>query len=248
MTSTPSRSSYSRLLMLVTGLGGLLYGIDIGVIDPALGYLNQSVQLTEQQLSYVVAAVLAGSILGSVIAGVLADWLGRKPMMIASGLLFVGSVAIIFVSQSFEPLIIGRLLQGLSGGVIAVVVPLYLAECLPSDVRGSGTAVFQFMLTVGIVLAAFVGNYYIGHAEDAIRAAGADKALVLAAADHAWRGMFLTVIYPGALFLLGAFFLTESPRWLARRGDDTAARNALLKMRTPAECGHELREIRDSLA
>lgn len=248
MTSQLTGRTYTSFLMAVTGLGGLLYGIDIGVIDPALAYLNQSVRLSEQQLSYVVAAVLGGSILGSVIAGVLADWLGRKAMMIISGVMFVGSVAIIYASQSFEPLIVGRLLQGMSGGVIAVVVPLYLAECLPSNIRGSGTAVFQFMLTVGIVLAAFVGSYYIGNAEEAIRLAGTDKVQVLAAADHAWRGMFLTVIYPGALFLLGACFISESPRWLCRRGNDTAARNALLRMRSPAECGYELREIRDSLA
>ena len=53
-------------------------------------------------------------------------------------LLFVGSVTVIYLSQSFVPLLLGRLLQGLSGGVIAVVVPLYLAECLPADRRGLG--------------------------------------------------------------------------------------------------------------
>jgi SP family myo-inositol transporter-like MFS transporter 13 len=243
-----SNSAYNRFILAVTGLGGLLYGIDIGVIDPALTYLNQSIQLSEQQLSSVVAAVLAGSILGSVVAGMLADWLGRRVMMIVSGLMFVASVAIIYLSQSFGPLILGRLLQGTSGGVIAVVVPLYLAECLPANLRGRGVASFQFMLTLGIVLAAFVGNYYIGHAEQAILAAGGDHALVLAAADHAWRGMFLTVVYPGVLFLLGTCFVTESPRWLVRHGKREQARAALLRMRTPAECEAELAEISDSLA
>jgi sugar porter (SP) family MFS transporter len=243
-----SSKTYNRFLLLVAGLGGLLYGIDIGVIDPALPYLNRSVQLSEQQLSYVVAAVLAGSILGSVVAGVFADWLGRKLMMVVSGLMFVGSVAIIFASQSFEPLIVGRLLQGMSGGVIAVVVPLYLAECLPSNTRGQGTAVFQFMLTLGIVLAAFVGGYYISNAEQAIQLAGTDKSLILGAADHAWRGMFLTVIYPGVLFLLGTLFVPESPRWLVRHGKHAQARTALLRMRDERECALELKEIGDSLA
>lgn len=243
-----SYTSYNRLLLFISGVGGLLYGIDIGVIDPALSYLNQSVQLTEQQLSFVVAAVLAGSILGSVVAGLLADWLGRRIMMIVSGLMFVGSVAIIIASQSFQPLMIGRLLQGMSGGVIAVVVPLYLAECLPSNVRGRGTAVFQFMLTVGIVLAAFVGAYYIDHAEQSIRLAGVDQALVVKAADHAWRSMFLTVIYPGVLFLLGTLFLSESPRWLIRHGKNEAARKALSRMRSAADSATEFKDISDSLA
>lgn len=243
-----SNKPHNRFLLAIAGMGGLLYGIDIGVIDPALHYLNQSIRLSEAQLSTVVAAVLAGSILGSVVAGVLADWLGRKRMMIVSGVMFVASVAIIYVSQSFQPLLLGRLLQGMSGGVIAVVVPLYLAECLPSNTRGRGAAVFQFMLTLGIVLAAFVGSYYVGNAEQAIALAGSDQVQVVAAADHAWRSMFLAVVYPGVLFLLGTVFVPESPRWLVRRGRVEQARKVLSKMRSSAESGVELAEINAALA
>ena len=235
-------------LLFIAGMGGLLYGIDIGVIDPALPYLNKAIRLTEQETSYIVAAVLAGSLLGSVIAGFLADWLGRKKMMIVSAMMFVASVAIIFSSQSYVPLMLGRLLQGMSGGVIAVVVPLYLAESLVARKRGSGTAIFQFMLTFGIVLAAFVGRYFIGNAEAATEAAGSNQEAILQAADHAWRGMFLTVVYPGLVFLVGSFMVSESPRWLFRRGKADAARAALLKSRTPDEAELEMKEMADSLA
>ncbi|MEN9362582.1 MAG: hypothetical protein RL095_4117 [Verrucomicrobiota bacterium] len=243
-----SPSNYNKFLLLVAGLGGLLYGIDIGVIDPALPYLNQSVQLSEQQSSYVVAAVLAGSLMGSILGGFLADWLGRKLMMIFSGLLFVGSVGVIFTSQGFEALIVGRVLQGLSGGVIAVVVPLFLAESLPAQSRGRGTAIFQFALTFGIVLAAFVGGYFIGNAERAIEAAGSNSQEILGAADYAWRNMFLAVVYPGVLFLLGSFLISESPRWLFRRGRTEAARAALLRLGSPEQCEIEMKEMADSLA
>jgi sugar porter (SP) family MFS transporter len=243
-----SKANYNRFLLLVAGLGGLLYGIDIGVIDPALPYLNQAIKLTEQQTSYIVAAVLGGSLFGSVIAGLFADWLGRKKMMIISGLMFVASVAIIFTSQTFVPLMAGRLLQGLSGGVIAVVVPLYLAESLAARSRGAGTAIFQFLLTFGIVLAAFVGRYFIGNAEAAIEAAGSNQTAILAAADQAWRSMFSTVMYPGLLFLLGAFVISESPRWLLRRGKTEAARSSLLRSRPNEEAEVEMKEIADSLA
>lgn len=239
---------YNQFVLAVTGLGGLLYGIDIGVIDPALPYLNRSTRLSEQQMSLVVAAVLAGSIFGSVIAGALADWLGRKKMMIVSGLLFVASVAIIYASRSYLPLITGRLLQGLSGGVIAVVVPLYLAETLPPALRGRGVAVFQFMLTVGIVVAAFVGAYFVGNAEHAIALAGGDEVQVSAAADQAWRGMFLAVMYPGILFLVGAFFVAESPRWLVRRGQRDAAQRVLQRMRPASDCEAEWESITASIA
>lgn len=247
MTPASGTKPKAMFLLLISGLGGLLYGVDIGVIDPALTYLNRSIQLSERALSAVVAAVLAGSIIGSVVAGLLADWLGRKRMMIGSGLIFVASVAIIFASQSFLPLLLGRLLQGASGGIIAVVAPLYLAECLPSRIRGRGAAVFQFMLTIGIVLAALVGSYYTSGAEKAIEAAGADTARVIAAADHAWRGMFLTVAYPGLVFLLGTLFLPESPRWLVRKGRTGDALRSLQSMRADSECEGELNEIRAAL-
>ena len=235
-------------LTAICGLGGLLYGIDIGIIDPALPYLHRATSLTEGQLSLVVAAVMGGSILGSVVAGMLADWLGRRPMMVVSALLFVGSVTLIYLSQSFVPLLLGRLLQGLSGGVIAVVVPLYLAECLPASQRGRGLALFQFALTAGIVIAAFIGHHYLSNAELAIQAAGSDVGAVARAADTAWRSMFLAVLYPGALFLLGCFFVIESPRWLMLRGRSDQARAVLARLRPQEQCEREVAEIGAALA
>ncbi|CAN7325143.1 MFS transporter [Massilia sp. LjRoot122] len=234
-------------LTAISGMGGLLYGIDIGIIDPALPYLHRATSLSEAQLSLVVAAVMGGSILGSVVAGMLADWLGRRPMMVVSALLFVGGVTLIYLSQSFIPLLLGRLVQGLSGGVIAVVVPLYLAECLPASQRGRGLALFQFALTAGIVLAAFIGNHYLGNAELAIQAAGSDAAASAAAADRAWRSMFLAVLYPGSLFLLGCLFVNESPRWLIRRGRRAQAASVLARLRPAAQCEAEVAEIEAAL-
>ncbi|OON62729.1 hypothetical protein B0920_04635 [Massilia sp. KIM] len=248
MSTHTQQRMHLLFLTAVCGLGGLLYGIDIGIIDPALPYLHRATSLSEAQLSLVVAAVMGGSILGSVVAGMLADWLGRRPMMVVSALLFVGSVAVIYLSQSFVPLMLGRLLQGLSGGVIAVVVPLYMAECLPADQRGRGLALFQFALTAGIVLAAFIGNHYLGNAELAIQAAGNDAVAVAAAADRAWRSMFLAVLYPGSLFLLGCLFVAESPRWLMRRGRDSQAAAVLAKLRPADQSQAELAEIRAALA
>ena len=250
MTTPPetSKSGYNRLLLLVSGLGGLLYGIDIGIIDPALGYLGKTISMTEENKSVIVAAVLGGSMFASVIAGFFADLLGRKLMMLISAVMFVASVAIIFTSQSYVPLLLGRILQGMSGGVIAVVVPLYLAECLKADARGKGTSIFQFMLTFGIVVAAFIGDHYTKNAEAAITLANGNEDAIVTAANHAWRGMFLSVIYPGILFLIGGFFLSESPRWLYRKGRKQQAREAMLRSRTLAETDFELAELETSLA
>lgn len=119
-----------RFLLFIAGLGGLLYGIDVGIIAGALPYLEATSGLNAGQLSAIVAAVLLGSVISTLFAGLLADWLGRKKLMIFSGLLFVLSIPAIALAQGFTPLILGRLLQGISAGLIGVVVPLYLAECL----------------------------------------------------------------------------------------------------------------------
>lgn len=238
-----NRIHYGRFLLLISGLGGLLYGIDVGIIAAALLYLGKTIDLTVAQTSAIVAAVLGGGVISSLAGGLLADLYGRKRMMIFSGLTFLGSVGIIVLSQSFLPLLLGRLLQGMSGGIMGVVIPLYLAECLSAANRGRGTAIFQFMLTLGIVVAAFTGLFYTHRAESAIAAAHGSATLIRAAQNHAWRGMFFSILYPGILFTVGSFYLSESPRWLARKGRMNAARAALLRTTSPDEVEIEMREM-----
>ena len=230
-----SPTAYGVFLTIVAGFGGLLYGVDIGVIAAALLYLGKTVSLTLAQTSAIVAAVLAGSMVSSLIAGLLADWLGRKRIMVASSVMFVVSVGLIVLSQGFKLLLVGRLLQGMSGGVIAVVIPLYLAECLGAKIRGRGTAVFQLLLTFGIVVASVAGLLYTRAAEAAITAAAGNHALISAAESHAWRGMFLVTIYPGLFFFVGTLLLVESPRWLFRMGRIDEAKAALERLVPPKE-------------
>jgi len=200
-------------VILVAGLGGLLYGVDIGVIAAALPYISDTVHMTLAQTSLVVAAVLAGSSISSVAAGVLADRIGRKGAVVTAAVMFVGSIIAIGMSHAYIPLLIGRLAQGMSGGIIAVVVPLYLAEELTAERRGRGTAIFQFSLTFGIVVAAVVGTYYTRHVEQLMVASIGQPAAALIAEDHAWRSMFFALLYPGGTFLLMSVFLRESRYW-----------------------------------
>jgi SP family myo-inositol transporter-like MFS transporter 13 len=235
---------YSRFLLLVAGLGGLLYGIDVGIIGGALPYLEATSHLTPAQLSVIVAAVLLGSVFSTLFAGLLADWMGRKPLMILSGAAFVASIPVIALSQGYGPLFMGRLLQGMSGGVIGIVVPLYLAECLPASTRGKGTGIFQWLLTFGIVVAALIGIYY-SYRVHAVELT-ANAATLFDFKDQAWRRIFWVSLPPGLLFVIGAFLVGESPRWLFRRGKKDEAYNALLRSRTPEQAASELREMEET--
>jgi MFS family permease len=167
--------------------------------------------------------------------------MGRKPLMIVSGCAFVVSIPVIAFSSGYGPLLFGRLLQGASGGLIGVVVPLYLAECLAASSRGKGTAIFQWMLTLGIVAAALMGMYF-SYRVDAVAKLG-DAAALFRFKDHAWRSIFWVSLPPGVVFLLGSLFVTESPRWLFRRDKRDQAQAALLRSRSAEQAALELEEM-----
>lgn len=237
---------YNRFLLIVAGLGGLLYGVDVGIIAGALPYLEATSGLNAGQLSIVVAAVLLGSVISTLFAGLLADWMGRKSLMALSGVMFVISIPMIALSHGYGPLVLGRLLQGVSAGLIGVVVPLYLAECLTASSRGKGTGIFQWLLTLGIVTAALVGVYFSFRVDQVAKLG--DAARLLAFKDTAWRGIFWVSLPPGILFVVGSFMVAESPRWLLRRGKQDAAYRALLRSRTTAQADIELREMQEVIA
>jgi MFS family permease len=197
--------------------------------------------LNAGQLSIVVAAVLLGSVISTLFAGTLADWIGRRLLMALSGILFVVSIPVIALSHGYEPLVLGRLLQGISAGLIGVVVPLYLAECLAATNRGKGTGIFQWLLTLGIVAAAVVGMFFSIRVEEVAKLG--DPAKLFAFKDTAWRSIFWVSLPPGILFVIGSLMVAESPRWLFRRGNHDAAYAALLRSRAPQQADLELAEM-----
>jgi sugar porter (SP) family MFS transporter len=216
---------YAKYLLIMAGLGGLLYGIDVGVVDQAYPYLLATSNYSKGQLGFVVGAVLWGSVISSLFAGQLTEWMGRRMMIFLSSLCFTLSIPVICASGWFEGgnfalMVSGRLLQGVAGGFLGVVVPMYLAECLDADSRGKGTGMFQLLLTVGIVFSAVVGlvvAYAIGNAED--------PSVPMASKITAWQLIFWCSAIPGLILSIGAFKLRESPRWLYYRGrrDDALA-------------------------
>ena len=237
---------YNRFLLFVAGLGGLLYGIDVGIVAGALPYLEATSGFNAGQLSTVVAAVLLGSVISTLFAGMLADWMGRRLLMVVSGMMFVISIPTIALSHGYGSLVVGRLLQGVSGGLIGVVVPLYLAECLTASDRGKGTGIFQWLLTLGLVTAASLGLYFSFRVDQVAKLG--DAAQLFAFKDHAWRGIFWVSLPPGILFVIGSLMVAESPRWLLRRGKTDPAHAALLRSRTTQQAETELREMQEVLA
>jgi MFS family permease len=236
---------HTATLVAIASLGGLLYGYDLGIISSALLYLDKCVKLSEAQVGMLASAIMIGALASSVIGGGLSDLLGRKKALILSSFLFVASVAIIVTSQGFWPLFFGRTLQGLSAGMIAVVVPVFMTECVPARIRGLSSTMFQLCITLGIAISMIAGALYQSGVEVAVKAAAGNADQILAAQDHAWRQMFLSSAWPAIAFMLVAFVVSESPRWLFRHGRKEKALAVLLKGRDSVQADLEMREMEE---
>ena len=201
-----------KFLLTMAGLGGLLYGIDFGAIAAAMPYIKSMGMFTDAQVSWIVGAVMFGGILSSLSAGVLCDKLGRKKMIVAAAAMFLVAIPIVcFSGGLLWVMMAGRVLQGMSAGYMAVVMPMYLTETLPPEIRGRGTGIFQFCLWSGLVGAALVGLIVAGWlgAADAEGIANETK-------DLAWKINFWWTLAPVAVLFVGALFLPESPVWKER--------------------------------
>jgi MFS family permease len=90
-----SKRNYNLFLLVIAGLGGLLYGMDYGIVASALPYLKDTFSGTPAELSIIVAAMMLGGVFSTLFAGLLADWLGRKRLMNVCGVIFVAAIPLI---------------------------------------------------------------------------------------------------------------------------------------------------------
>lgn len=206
---------FSMSVLIFAAMGGILYGYDLGIIAGAMLFIKHDIAMSIGEMSVLVGAVFGGGALATLITGPLADWVGRRRMIMVSSVVFIIGVLIVYFGQTFWDILAGRLIQGLGVGIITIAVPLYLAESVPHKLRGVGVSVFQLLLTAGILLAALVGLYYTPTGD--------------------WRGMFLTAVVPGLIMFFGCFTLTDSPRWLVMKGRYEKAKHVLQRFSTKEE-------------
>jgi hypothetical protein len=127
--------------------------------------------------------------------------------------------------------------------MIAVTIPIFMSECVPAKIRGIGSTMFQLCITLGILLAMAAGAYYQSGVKVAVEAAAGDAVKILAIQDQAWRNMFISSIYPAVVFFIVAIIVSESPRWLFRRGRKEQALAILLKGRDERQAKLEMTEM-----
>ena len=189
-------------IALVAALGGILFGYDTAVISGTTEVVKMQFGLTTGGEGWYVGCALIGSIIGVLVAGMLSDFLGRKKTMLISALLFSISAIGCALSADFTQLVIYRMIGGFGIGIVSIVSPVYISEVSPAEVRGTMVSLYQLFITIGFLLA-YLANYLI---------------LKGTSMDEYWRPMLGAEAIPDILFLVLIFFIPESPRWLAVRG------------------------------
>ena len=127
-----------------------MFGYDTGIIGGAQLYFRDTwSDLSTVEREFIVSLALLGAFLGALIAGPLSDWLGRKPIIIASSFLFCLGSVVMSWSPTKYALMAGRIIVGLAVGTASMIIPVCLSEVSPVQVRGSVVAVFVVAITFG---------------------------------------------------------------------------------------------------
>ena len=160
-TSTHSQGSagnrrFVYVVASIAALGGLLFGFDTGVISGALLFIRQDFGLSAFTEGFIVSSLLLGAVVGAGVSGALSDRLGRRTIILAAALIFTVGALGAAISPSVGVLIFFRFVLGLGVGTASALVPSYISESAPTDVRGSLTTLFQLAITIGILVAYLV--------------------------------------------------------------------------------------------
>ncbi len=212
-------------ICLVSAMGGLLFGYDWVVIGGAKPFYEVffRIENSPSLQGLAMSIALAGCLVGAMVSGSLADRIGRKPLLILSAFIFLVSAYATGAFDAFTYFLVARFIGGIAIGIASGLSPMYIAEIAPSHVRGKLVSLNQLTIVLGI-LGAQIVNYLI--------AEPMPTGTVLPPADSwnvltGWRWMFWSAAFPAAAFLILAFFISESPRWLALRGDKDKAMSIL---------------------
>ena len=220
----------SAFIYFFGAFGGILFGYDIGVMTGALPFLQNAWHLQDSPslVGWITSAVELGAIFGGAWAGQLADRLGRRKMILNSAVIF----AVFALMSAFSPnkgsvyLIIVRILLGLGVGAASALVPAYISELAPANLRGRLSGLNQTMIVSGMLLS-YVMDYVLKDLPN----------------DLAWRLMLGFACLPAIILFIGVQKLPESPRYLIKNNKPNQARQVLGYVRSKSEIKGELKEI-----
>lgn len=219
----------------ISSIGGLLFGIDTGVINGSLSYMSAPSQLnlSSSEEGLVTSGITLGAAVGALIIGKLSDRYGRKKMLFWLSFVFFFCTLFCSIAPNAIFLIIFRFLLGLAVGGASVLVPTFLSEISPAETRGRMVTRNELMIVSGQLIA-FIFNAILGASFDNV--------------GHIWRYMLGFGMVPAAFLFLGMMAVPESPRWLIMHHRNDEALSVLRSVRdSDSKCQTEFREIETSI-
>lgn len=240
-------NSYLIFIALTAAFGGFLFGYDTAVISGTISLVKQQFALSTLMEGWFVSSALVGCIIGVMMAGEMSDRFGRKASLIVSGLLFCASAFGCALCGSHTELIIFRLVGGLGIGIASMLSPLYISEVSPAKIRGRMVALYQLAICLGIV-AAYFANAWLMKLSISPGLFSDGGVLHKVFVIEVWRSMFGASAIPAIFFFLAMFFVPESPRWFAAKGNNDKAEAILAKINGSLVARQELSSIKETLA
>ncbi|WP_200792248.1 sugar porter family MFS transporter [Agrococcus sp. Marseille-P2731] len=216
------------VISIVACFGGLLFGYDTGVINGALRPMSAELGLDALTEGIVTSSLVFAAAFGALVGGRLSDAFGRRTLLVALAVVFFVGTLVIVLAPGFAALVLGRILLGLAVGGASTVVPVYLSELAPYEIRGSISGRNEVAIVAG-QLAAFIVNAVLG--------------IALGHLDGVWRIMFAVCALPAIALFIGMLRMPESPRWLAERGRRDEALAVLRTVRAEDRAIAELGEV-----
>ena len=216
----------------------MMFGFDISSMSAFIGaehYMRYFNSPGSDIQGFITSSMALGSFFGSIASSFVSEPFGRRLSLLTCAFFWMVGAAIQSSVQNRAQLIIGRIISGIGVGFGSAVAPVYGAELAPRKIRGLIGGMFQFFVTLGIMIMFYL-SFGLGHING------------VASFRIAWG----LQIVPGLCLFLGCFFIPESPRWLAKQGQWEAAEEIVAKIQAHGDRENpdvliEISEIKDQL-
>jgi sugar porter (SP) family MFS transporter len=220
-------NKYYHLIVIAfcSGLSGLLFGYDAGIISGALLFIKQTFPISSEVEGWLVAMVPLGALLSSIISGEISDLFGRKKTLFLTALFFTIGSLLCMVANEVYVLVMGRLILGIAIGVGSSTSPIYTAEVADEKHRGWLVNLFVVFIQIGVFLS-FVMSYVLSYSGN-------------------WRLMIGLGIVPALILAIAVFSLPESPRWLIIKNRSKEALAILKTLFSDQEAETRVKDIQD---
>jgi sugar porter (SP) family MFS transporter len=217
---------YLSFIVIISALGGLLFGYDWVVIGGAKRFYEIFFGIRDMPVmqGWMMSSAIVGCLIGAISAGSVSDKYGRKKPLIFSAALFTIAAIGTGAANSITGFIFFRIVGGIGIGMASVLSPVYIAEISPSRYRGRFVSINQLTIVIGILMAQLINMLIAKDVPD-----GFSDAEILASwnAQMGWRWMFWVQTIFASTFFIMAFLIPESPRWLVKARHDVQAAKIL---------------------